>query len=405
MDINTIVGGGLVLTVAGSLLMSLKNIPKILYTKFKNRFIHTVRIYQYDDLFYVLEKWLYKYHQNLYRDVEAHMNNFTSNDDSPNGHKKKEKETIKYKQEGNTFILKYDGKRLLVTKNKEKNDKVQNVKDRYFSVFTIEGFKAKDYIDRLLADALADHYKDLEDNSIEILTNSQWGEWRRSNRITVKPLDNVIINSELKELIINDLEDFEKTKDWYVNLGIPYKRAYCFYGPPGTGKTSLSLSIAAKMKRDVYCLNLNSLENDADLCKTFSFIAPNSVLLIEDMDKIFSGRESINHKISFSALLNCLDGALYKQGTITIITTNHLDKLDEALIREGRVDLKVPIDNPTYFEISEYLSLFYDKSVLMIDTPDISMSKVQEICLRNKNSLDKAITELYKECGSETIDE
>jgi chaperone BCS1 len=49
-------------------------------------------------------------------------------------------------------------------------------------------------------------------------------------------------------------------------------------------------------------------------------------------------------RISLSALLNILDGVASQEGRVLIMTTNHIDKLDEALIRPGRVDMQVKFD-------------------------------------------------------------
>ena len=123
-------------------------------------------------------------------------------------------------------------------------------------------------------------------------------------------------------------------------------------------------------------------------------MAEKSILLIEDIDKVFAGRENVSDKanITFSALLNCLDGAFYKHGLITIITTNHIEKLDEALLRTGRIDNKIEIPLPTDKEISEYLAVFYKKPTFVIQGKfNLKMSDVQEICLKNKNSIEGAI--------------
>jgi len=97
-------------------------------------------------------------------------------------------------------------------------------------------------------------------------------------------------------------------------------------------------------------------------------------------------------KISFSALLNCMDGAFSKYGIITIMTTNHADRIDDALIREGRIDMKIKIDNPEKEMVEEYLTMFYGKEAKLVEYENtISMSKIQEVCLQNKDNLQETI--------------
>ena len=71
------------------------------------------------------------------------------------------------------------------------------------------------------------------------------------------------------------------------------------------------------------------------------------------------------------------------------MTTNHIDRIDDALIREGRIDMKIKIDNPEKKMIEEYLTMFYDKTVELTEYKDtFSMSKIQELCLQNKDNLE-----------------
>lgn len=63
--------------------------------------------------------------------------------------------------------------------------------------------------------------------------------------------------------------------------------------------------------------------------------------------------------ISLSGLLNILDGVSSVEGRVLIMTTNHPEKLDEALIRPGRVDLQVAFTNATRSQIKELFERMY----------------------------------------------
>jgi chaperone BCS1 len=124
--------------------------------------------------------------------------------------------------------------------------------------------------------------------------------------------------------------------------------------------------------------------------------------VFEDVDVYFNGRKNNNpNGVSFSMLLNCLDGEFSKDGTIVIMTTNHVENLDSALIRPGRIDVKLEISNPKKIEIVEYLKNFYEVDEIIgfddyIDSA-ISMVKIQDICLVNKDSLSDAISLIIEE--------
>jgi mitochondrial chaperone BCS1 len=133
------------------------------------------------------------------------------------------------------------------------------------------------------------------------------------------------------------------------------------YGPPGTGKSSLSSAIAGHFGLNIYILSLSAI-NEATLKSLFDKLPSRYIILLEDIDAVSSNRDaetedspqivtgspsriskSAGGKVSLSALLNVIDGVGSQEGRILIMTTNHITRLDEALIRPGRVDKKVKL--------------------------------------------------------------
>ena len=90
-------------------------------------------------------------------------------------------------------------------------------------------------------------------------------------------------------------------------------------------------------------LNSPSMHDDK-LQSKLGEIPPRSIVIFEDIDSIFIGRENVSSKakkqVTFSGFLNALDGVRSKEGMIVFMTTNHIEKLDPALIRPGRCDVK-----------------------------------------------------------------
>ena len=130
---------------------------------------------------------------------------------------------------------------------------------------------------------------------------------------------------------------------------MPYRRGYLLYGPPGTGKTSFILAIAGDLRMNLCVLSLQD-ENLTEESLTLSMetIPNHSLVLLEDVDAIFVKREATDKRknnLSFSGLLNALDGVRTIDGRILFMTTNHKEKLDPALLRPGRADLHVELKN------------------------------------------------------------
>ena len=70
--------------------------------------------------------------------------------------------------------------------------------------------------------------------------------------------------------------------------------------------------------------------------------APTGALIaIEDVAAVFTQRQGGEKRsgVSFSGLLNAIDGVAAQEGRALIMTTNHKEKLDPALIRPGRADV------------------------------------------------------------------
>ena len=107
-----------------------------------------------------------------------------------------------------------------------------------------------------------------------------------------------------------------------------------------------------------------------------------------------------------SCLLNILDGLSCKSGIIIFITTNHIEKLDPALIRPGRIDCVIELGLCTHKMIKDILENFYEKKVSQREINKIKENyytpcKVYEICFRNTESIKKALLILQDENTSQ----
>lgn len=182
--------------------------------------------------------------------------------------------------------------------------------------------------------------------------------WELVEGYSPRLLDSVVFDRDDKNLLMEDIQRFRSSKQRYARLGVPYHRGYLFFGPPGTGKTSLVSALAAHFGLSIYCLNLADL-SDRSLMNAVNQIPQESVLLFEDIDCMKSGNkrtppstdesESSEKKenapkgngVTLSGLLNVLDGLYAPTGVLFVMTTNHIEALDRALLRPGRIDYKL----------------------------------------------------------------
>ncbi|KAG0043046.1 hypothetical protein BGZ83_011895 [Gryganskiella cystojenkinii] len=196
---------------------------------------------------------------------------------------------------------------------------------------------------------------------------TSWGaEWRpfgqpRKRRL----LQSVILADGIGERVVRDVKEFVKNEKWYDDRGIPYRRGYLLYGPPGSGKTSFIQALAGELEYNICILNLSErgLTNDR-LNHLLTNLPERSIMLLEDIDAAFAKREKTQEgfqsMVTFSGLLNALDGVASSEGRIIFMTTNHVDSLDPALIRPGRVDLREYVGDATPSQIKKMFKRFYD---------------------------------------------
>lgn len=196
------------------------------------------------------------------------------------------------------------------------------------------------------------------------------GLWSYLSKLPKRPLETIDLPKEDLDNITNDIKNFYDNKDEYMRLGIPWKRNYLLEGPPGTGKTSLIFSLASHFGLDVYIINLGPKVDDSAFMSSISKIANNSILLLEDVDALFVDRKvNVSNKslVSFSGILNVLDGMARKNGLITFLTTNYRNRLDTALIRPSRIDYIMTFKKITEEQIKSMFIRFFPESIEKLD--------------------------------------
>ena len=172
-------------------------------------------------------------------------------------------------------------------------------------------------------------------------------------------------------------------------LGIPNKLGILLHGEPGCGKTTTIITIASYFGRDIFYVNLKSIKTNHDLKMIFDHInnshSGGGIIVLEDIDAMTGVVEKRTNKfiqqqttlvdnktelidssddsITLEYLLNLLDGTLTYDDSIVIITTNHLENLDPALYRPGRIDNLIEMKKCDHYQIQKIFNKFMCRNI------------------------------------------
>jgi len=221
-----------------------------------------------------------------------------------------------------------------------------------------------------------------------------------------------------KDDVVKRLDFFAANKDWYKKRGIPYTMGFLFYGAPGCGKTSTIKAMANHTQRHIVSVPLNKIKTAKELLNVFYNVKMNykeiplhqRLYVLEDIDaadlKDVVGERSKgddgekkegseggekedtdsgidmnllqllkssatmgpldkwkSSKLTLATLLEVLDGVMEMDGRMLVITTNYPERLDKALIRPGRIDMKVKFGPCTAENVLQMYQHYFETEI------------------------------------------
>ena len=261
-------------------------------------------------------------------------------------------------------------------------------------------------IKTLISDAIEQTKKERA-GEVCIFTPGYYGDWKYVLSKNPRSLDSVVLDKSISLSILDDARAFLMSRNWYEDMGIPYRRGYILYGPPGCGKTSFCQALAGVVQFDICILSLSEPGiTDSDLARLIRTAPLQSIVLIEDIDAIFKRRDisddsgkTVSHsRITFSGLLNAIDGVASQEGRLLFMTTNHIEMLDPALIRPGRCDMKIMFRNASKDQLVTMFLRFFPghedgahRFADSVPANELSLAQIQCHLVKNRFSAEEAI--------------
>lgn len=252
--------------------------------------------------------------------------------------------------------------------------------------------------------------------------------------------ETLAMDPQKKSEIMADLLDFANGESFYQRTGRAWKRGYLLYGPPGTGKSSMIAAMANFLGYDIYDLELTEVHTNSELRKLLMKTSSKSIIVIEDIDcsinltnrknntsssranssnynvspppgsGVSNSEDGGGNTITLSGLLNFTDGLWSCCGSerIFVFTTNHIEKLDPALLRSGRMDmhihmsyssfaaLKILLKNYLGYDEDDVERQLLDQLEQVIERAEMTPADISEVLIKNRRNKDKAVLELLE---------
>jgi hypothetical protein len=301
------------------------------------------------------------------------------------------------------------------------NDKVQTFyfKEDFYQVKKVV-FKSssKANIIAFFEEAINKKFKEKKDKFAEVSSNKiikkKWTGycWSYDSSIPKRCFENIFLKENHINKIKDPITNFVKKETYndYNKHGIPYKLNIMLHGSPGVGKTSLIHTIASECNANLCVLNINAELKEESMIEAISQVNEDdkkSILVLEDIDCIFADRktnDSLKNNITMNGILNCLDGFNNPEGLIVIMTTNFPDKLDDALVRSGRIDLDIELTYLDKFQAHKmFLSFFNNEEHFEIMWENIKRYSIEPATMiqflfnnRHEEDISTKFEELYK---------
>lgn len=169
----------------------------------------------------------------------------------------------------------------------------------------------------------------------------------------VDPSQLIMNTKTAAQIEVNVFTPLKRTKQ-VTEAGIPLKRGVLLSGKYGTGKTLTALTTAKIAAENGWTFIMLDKVQGLKTALEFAVRYQPAVVFAEDIDRIMSERDE-----DANDLVNTIDGALSKSAKVmTVLTTNHIEKIQQVMLRPGRLDAVISVEPPDAAAVEQLIRLY-----------------------------------------------
>jgi len=371
--------GVVALWVLGSITYLGSSLPRRLWSFFLRNFTTKMTIQNSSECFFMFTRW---YEAQGYSKKARSIKISNGKYNSEGIERTLGYGTHFFKHNGTPVKLNYEDKQEQVSGTYNEQDKI---------TLTILGRSHK------LFDDIFKQVKKLDRDENKIVVQEFGRQWEFSSKQRKRFFSSLFLNKGVEEEVVQAVKDFKAREKFHLEKGISHQLAILLHGPPGTGKTSIIKCLASEFNLEICKISPRGL---GVISSAFARLPENALVVVEDIDtdaSVHKRRGACNQRkriqdsvetntpsnliteeqsrmgnealesfsfTNLSDVLNAIDGVEVCHGRILIATTNHIEKLDEALIRSGRFDVKIRVDYADRYAVQKAVDSFFPGETL-----------------------------------------
>ena len=209
------------------------------------------------------------------------------------------------------------------------------------------GSVAELFLDSIVASSIAGsiYRNKVLELAYEAGTKDDYGDVERPGQLrllfkAIEPVDDedIIISDDVRKILWRNVIDLHERRELLKSHHVPVRRGILLYGPPGTGKTFACRYLCARLNQTTRIIVAGMALLQVNSIFSLARMLQPALVILEDVDLVFSSREINLYSSVLGDLLDQMDGLRPHEDIGFVLTTNAIERMEAAIKdRPGRI--------------------------------------------------------------------